>query len=145
MCLYIYVHGHTHLPNINQLPIQRSFLLTGPLLQSQFLGHVSKSTMADRSYDVIRWPLAGKSQTTWDFPLGVTNYRIMANFVAGGVKIYVSSIIQTISHHLQLKQCFKKNSCHISFNGPAPCYRLLYTCMYGARYFNQLWAWRVIN
>ena len=30
-------------------------------------------------------------------------------------------------------------------NGPSPGYRLLYTCMYGARYFNQLWAWRVIN
>ena len=30
-------------------------------------------------------------------------------------------------------------------NGPAPCYRLLYTCMYGARYLNQLWGWRIIN
>ena len=30
-------------------------------------------------------------------------------------------------------------------NRPSPGYRLLYTCMYGARYFNQLWAWRVIN
>ena len=38
-------------------------------------------------------------------------------------------------------QCYPRRP----INGPAPCYRLLYTCMYGARYFNQLWTWRVIN